>query len=403
MERFKEKKPQLRRNFSDVHADRADLYVYFYARALELLAPDGMLVFISSNKWFRAGYGAKLRKYLGERTEILSITDFGHLPVFKSATAYPMIFVARKKASGGDSGPLFTQVGTLDPPYPDITSLVRESGLRLAAGAVRGSEWRVTIGRSAPVARDSTVPLVPLRDYANGEILRGIVSGCNAAFVVDEMTRDAILDRDPAAVEVIKPLCVGRDVRRWRVDSAQKWLIYMPHGIDAARYPGVISHLEKFRDRLEARSTSQPWYELQQPQERYVHHMERPKIVTPDIGKDLRFALDRTGRYPTNSVYFIPSSDLYLLGILNSSVVEEFYSTISAQIRGGYLRFFRQYVERIPIPLAGDEERATIAKTVERVLAMGGKGLDSALLESELNERVSALYQGQFALAGGVG
>ena len=90
-------KPTLRKNFPEVHSDRADLYVYFYGRALQLLGNGGMLAFISSNKWFRAGYGKKLRKLMTGTTHVTSITDFGDLPVFESATAYPMIFTAQKE------------------------------------------------------------------------------------------------------------------------------------------------------------------------------------------------------------------------------------------------------------------------------------------------------------------
>jgi len=76
-------------------ASDADLYTFFYFRAVQLLAPGGMLAFISSNKWFRAAYGEKLRGFMASQTAIRSITDFGELPVFSAAT-FPMIFVAQK-------------------------------------------------------------------------------------------------------------------------------------------------------------------------------------------------------------------------------------------------------------------------------------------------------------------
>ncbi len=83
--------------FPAIASGSADLYSYFYARALQMLKPGGMLVFISSNKWFRANYGKKLRQHIAAICDVWSITDFGALPVFESATAYPMIFIAQKK------------------------------------------------------------------------------------------------------------------------------------------------------------------------------------------------------------------------------------------------------------------------------------------------------------------
>ncbi len=75
----------------------ADLYVYFYERGLELLAPDGKLSYIVTNKWLRAGYGEPLRRYFVERAEIEEILDFGHAPIFEDADTFPCILVAHPR------------------------------------------------------------------------------------------------------------------------------------------------------------------------------------------------------------------------------------------------------------------------------------------------------------------
>ena len=98
-------KPQLQATYPAVYTGTADLFVYFYARAVELLTDGGMLVFISSNKWFRAGYGKKLRDHLATQTRTQSITDFGSLPIF-NAVAYPMIYITRKGKAGRPTLPL---------------------------------------------------------------------------------------------------------------------------------------------------------------------------------------------------------------------------------------------------------------------------------------------------------
>ena len=96
-------KPMLARVYPEVYAGTADLYVFFYARALQLLRPGGMLAFISPNKWFRAGYGAKLRAHIAQTCRIWSITDFGELPVFEAAATFPMVFVANRAQQTADS------------------------------------------------------------------------------------------------------------------------------------------------------------------------------------------------------------------------------------------------------------------------------------------------------------
>src|SRR3712207_733658 len=96
MELFKDAKPILRKNFPLVHSDRADLYVYFFARAHELLKPGGVSCFISSNKWLRTGYGENLRRYLLDEQAFQLVVDFGELPIFIAAT-FPAIFLWRKE------------------------------------------------------------------------------------------------------------------------------------------------------------------------------------------------------------------------------------------------------------------------------------------------------------------
>lgn len=191
---------------------------------------------------------------------------------------------------------------------------------------------------------------------------------------------------------MIKPLVVGRDIRKWAVDYKNKWLIYMHHGIDADRLPAVLAHLRHFKEQLESRATNQRWYELQQPQRRYVPAFEQPKIVFPDIAKQSRFAFDTTGAYLGNTAYIIPKNDPFLLGVLNSRAVEALYIVISAQVRGGYLRFIRQYAERIPVPNAPGPDRTAIAELAERCVAARGQGPEVAAWEAEIDARVARLY-----------
>jgi hypothetical protein len=123
------------------------------------------------------------------------------------------------------------------------------------------------------------------------------------------------------------------------------------------RYLAVFEHLKQWQPELEKRyDQGKHWWELRACD--YYSAFDQRKVVFPDIAKELRFAFDTEQTYSNNTTYFIPVDDLYLLGLLNSSEVEDFYVELSAQVRGGYLRFFRQYVEQIPIPDAPDSDRA---------------------------------------------
>lgn len=387
-ELIKDIKPQLRELYPSVYGGRADLYVYFYARAVEMLAPGGMLAFISSNKFFRANYGKGLRAFLGRSCGIVSITDFGDSPIFE-ATAYPMVFIAQKGTQDSKTWLVDTRVsggGGLD-----VKAISRDKGFALACGALQGEEWSFADSATAERIERMRMSGPSLGEYVNGQIFAGIKTGLNAAFWIDDRTRNALLEADPASDELIRPLCKGDDIQKWHFGSdTGRWIVYTPRGTDIARYPAIEKHLRAFKGRLEQRALDQEWFELQQAQTRYAEEFSSPKIVYPDIGLEPRFALDQGGLYIDMTAFCIPSDDLFLLAVLNSKVVQEFYAYISAQIRGGYVRYKRQYVERIPIPRASRKEKDGICELISKIIAMREPMPEA--VEAEIDLRVTRLY-----------
>lgn len=180
----------------------------------------------------------------------------------------------------------------------------------------------------------------------------GVKSGLTEAFGIDADTRAAILKRNRQAAEIIKPFLNGRDVRRYYLDPKNIFLIYTYHGVDIEKYPAIKEQLDPFKRQLQDRATRQEWYELQQPQYNFARYMDGAKIIFPDIATRPRFALDETGYYSSNTTYFIPRRDLYLLGLLNSRVGNFYFERTCAGLEGQgetYLRFFGQYLEGFPV------------------------------------------------------
>ncbi len=147
--------------------------------------------------------------------------------------------------------------------------------------------------------------------------------------------------------------------------------------------------MQQWQEQLEKRwDKGRHWWELRSCD--YYDAFDQPKIIYPDIAKNMRFAFDSSGTFSGNTTYFFASDDLYLLGLLNSSPVEMFYAEMSAQVRGGYLRFFRQYVEQIPIVAAPASDNTAIADLVQHCLDARGVGCGS--WEAEIDARVARLY-----------
>jgi len=140
-------------------------------------------------------------------------------------------------------------------------------------------------------------------------------------------------------------------VRRYATDFKDRYLIWTEIGVPIDRYPAIFDYLKQYQLRLQERwDKGNFWWELRACN--YYDRFEKPKIIYPDIATTCRFALDRDGYFSSNTTYFIPSDDVYLLGILNSKLGQFYFSEICSGLEGGettYLRFFGQYLEEFPV------------------------------------------------------
>ena len=214
-----------------------------------------------------------------------------------------------------------------------------------------------------------------LSEYLHGQSSRGITTGCNEAFIVERATREALIAEYSSSADVLKPFLMARDIQRWRVkpvdesrrEPQDKWLIFTHRGIDINAYPAIKKHLGKYRDALERRSGKQKWYELQTAP-RDMARFTQPKCIYADLASETAFAFDDEGYYVGSPASLLSTSELWLLGVLNTRVVSWFYARTAPQVRGPFLKFVPRYVSQIPIPDMETEQRALIHKIVEYIL-----------------------------------
>ena len=215
----------------------------------------------------------------------------------------------------------------------------------------------------------------PLREYLQQHSSRGITTGYNEAFILEREIRDVLIAEHPSSAEILKPFLMARDIQRWRVkptdesrrEAQDKWLIWTHRGIDINAYPAIKKHLEKSRDALEKRSGKQEWYEIQTASTDTTRFTQ-PKCIYADMASETAFAFDDEGYYVGNPASLLPTSELWILGVLNTRAVSWFYARTAPQIRGPFLKFTSRYVSQIPIPDMEPEHRALIHKFVEYIL-----------------------------------
>jgi len=403
-ELLKNRKALLKKAFPEVYTSTADLYCYFYARAMQLLHEKGILACLSSNKWLRANYGVKLRQQIAAKCTILSLTDFAGIPLFSAMIDTAILIAQRGKRA---KEPVFTQVKRFASTDFDLSRIIQAQGQTLPTTAFQGSSWNLTNAKMLSVIQTMKQASIPLKQYAL-EIYRGITTGCNRAFYLDQAKYEEILAQDAKSAEIIKPLVLGREIRKWHVVSQTKWVIFTQHGIDLAAYPAIKAHLAQWQMQLEPKpkawSPDKPWagrkaglykwYEIQD-KTAYSALFAQPKIIFPDITKEARFTLEATGSYIDATAFIIPGKDLFLLGVLNSHAVWNYLKATTAILgaaEGGGLRLKRIYMQHLPIPKASPAAQQRIATLVQRCLDEQGKGPEVVAWEKEIDERVVELY-----------
>ena len=398
MEEFKETKAYLKSQYAS-HDERSDLYAYFIERAHLVLKEGGRFGMIVSNKFFRANYGKPLRAFLNSAAKLERVVDLAGLPVFQGATVRTAVLITSR--STGRSTPIlytppaplevFTRVESGAVPLETIT--LTES-YAVPNSALTDDDWSFAKPEVRTLLKRLLKGCIKLAHYCEGKICRGVVSGLTEAFVISAAERRAILKRNARAGEIIKPFLGGRDIRRYAIEGKEQFLIYAYHGIEIDCYPAALDHLKSYKSKLLQRATEQNWYELQQPQLNFAKYMDGPKIIFPDIAISPRFSLDELGHYGSNTTYFIPLRDLYLLGILNSRLGLFYFSQVCAGLEGSnetYLRFFGQYLEGFPIRAIDSSDSADVGRRdkmvtlVERMLELNKKKYSGKLAPSELD------------------
>ncbi|MBI3920882.1 MAG: Eco57I restriction-modification methylase domain-containing protein [Armatimonadetes bacterium] len=368
---YKEK--ALKPVFPEVYTGTCDLYIYFYARAHQLLRQNGVACFISSNKWLRAAYGEKLRQHLLDSQAFHLVVDFGELPVFGVAT-FPAIFLWQKEPRG-DTATSWAVVKDLEGCYNEgIREYVTRIGQTLPGSQFGTGKARLAVPAAADRRAKMEASGARLEELVNGKVFRGVVTGLNEAFIIDRVTRDRLMMDNSTCAEIIKPFLRGDDVRRYEFSFRDSYLIFLRHGANIRRYPSILKHLTHFRPDLTAKKLptdevgrkpgDYAWYEIQDAIA-YFELFESTKILYPEIGKEARFVMDFDGHYPADTAHIISSNDWYLLGVLNSALAFEYLkgtcSVLGDEDKAGRLRFKPVYMETLPIPDASTRDREAVA------------------------------------------
>ena len=384
-------------------ASTGDIYQLFYERGCQLLAQQqSTLAYITSNSWLKAEYGKALRRYFAENHTPLSLLELGK-DVFDSVIVDASILLLRAGRSA-DTPSSFAAVDTdrlHDKEFPPARELWGQ--VRLEGDA----PWSILSTLEQSVLAKMRAKGTPLKDW-DIAINYGIKTGYNEAFIIDNRTKDVLIAEDPRSAEIIKPVVRGRDIRRYRVDWKDLWLIatFPALGLGIDEYPAVKKYLLSFgKDRLEQsgkrlphgassrKKTGYAWFELQDTCAYHADFIEE-KLFWIDLTEQGRFAYDRGEMFCLNSAYMLTGNSLrYLCAVLNSALVTWFMQNSALNSGMGTTRWVRFTVDRIPIPIIDAIREQPFIQLVDKILHAHDAGADTTELEAEIEQLVYGLYE----------
>jgi hypothetical protein len=346
MELIKPLKPFLKVKYR-CHAERADLFIYFYERAIRLCKSGARFAFIASSNWTKTTAGAGLRQHLAKDTTLVSYLDFSEASVFADASTYPCVLVIAQTLPTLDHR---VRTAAFLAPVPNEISW--EHSYRsgdVPQSSLHDNPWVFERDDLAELRAKLSLRGKPFRDVC-GAPLYGIKTGLNEAFVIDGATHDALVSADPRNADLLQPFLEGKDVKPWNTTPRSIWLINTYRGVVLDDYPAIRDHLSHFRAKLEARATSQKWYELQQAQRRYQDCFARPKLVFPRFVDRPTFAIDRDGFYINNALSAVPAADPVILFALMSPITWFVLASTGAPMANGYRQIHGHVLEAVPLP-----------------------------------------------------
>jgi len=348
----------------------------------------------------RAAYGENLRRYLGEKTNPKILLDFSGQKLFGEATVDCNILVFEKSINQGQT--IACQVK--EDCFDNLSVYITQNGS--TNRFISSESWTILSSIEVNIKQKIEAIGVPLKDW-NINIYRGILTGCNEAFVISREKKDELVQEDPKSAEIIRPILRGRDIKRYGFDYADLWLIatFPSKHYEINNFPAVRDYLRSFGvERLEQtgkkyivngqeiharKKTGNKWFETQDSIN-YWNDFSKQKIIWGELSDNPKFAFDQDGKYtPLNTVFFMVGDDLeYLLAFLNSPISKYYFSkNIATSSGAGTIRWLKYTIETLPIPKPNPNCKEKIMQLINKI---GSKS--SSNITNEIDQMVFSLY-----------
>ncbi|EPH3708182.1 class I SAM-dependent DNA methyltransferase [Campylobacter jejuni] len=414
-EEIKELKNTLSKNYK-VYKGTADIYTYFYELGFNVLKENGILSFITSNKYTRAGYGEALREFLLKNTCILKYIDLNGIKVFDSATVDTSILSFEKIKIKENTFKYLSLNNELLKNYDFEISAIKEF-LNISQNSLSKESFAFNDESTNALKTKIEKLGTPLKDWHGLNINYGIKTGLNEAFIITTEKKDEILanckdeDEKERTAKLIRKMLRGRDIKRYRYEWAGLWVINTHNGykskngekveaINIEHYPSLKKHFDEFYPQLEKRSDKglTP-YNLRNCA--YIEEFEKEKIVWNPVSGEYLFSYIKEHIFFNNSLFMMTLdvfSLKYILAFMNSNCYKWLITLKTNLIQtGSYAYGAKDKIERLPIPKINSKNEKLaneLINLVDEILKVKeqDKNANTQELENKINSLVYKLY-----------
>lgn len=393
----------------DTFARTGDIYSLFYEKGYKLLKSKGVLCFITSNKWMRAGYGESTRSFFLKNTNPLMLIDFAGQRIFDAATVDTNILLFAKDKNRHQTRACVVKENVLN----NLSVYFKQNAS--LSNFARSDSWVVLSPIEQRIKEKIERVGVPLKDW-DIRINYGIKTGFNEAFIIDGKKRQLLIDQDPKSEEIIRPILRGRDIKRYSYDFPDLWLLFIPWHFPLhkdtsikgaskeaekafeAHYPAIYNHLLKYKTELSNRNKSETgiryeWYALQRWGANYWEDFFRPKIVYPNMRKYLPFVYDDKG-FLTNQKCFIVTGEkvAFLTAFFNSSLFKYCFRDNFPELLGGTRELSKIFFDKISVLQVTDVVNLEFENLVNELQKSINEQKATKSIEIKIDEMIFNLF-----------
>ncbi|MEY9136473.1 adenine-specific DNA-methyltransferase [Bradyrhizobium diazoefficiens] len=326
----------------DSFKQRADLYIPFIEKSLELLAPRGQLGFLCPGTWTRNVYGGSIREALTSRGHIKSISDFSNIDSFETpADAYPHFFVFQNGRSGA------TYIASMNP---------RGKSARVSASTTRqfapsNSPLVLNVGGDVAATVRRARNKFPTLEQAGCLVRVGSATGSNETFLVDGP--NDIVEKS-RLLPFVNARSIKNGVVQWSGTKIVNVFDRSGKPVALTRYPRLRRYLYRHKDALKARAKSKNakiwWRSIDALQPEWY---EARKLLIVDISAVPVIGIDRKGCCAGGGVYQIRSKEWPLqdlLVFLSAGVLGLFVAGMASGTENSFHRFQKEHIAKVPLP-----------------------------------------------------